>query len=84
VLPDALVEQMATPNREQYGLGLGTSVFPCGTFLGHGGSVNGTVSIAAVAPDGTRGVVLALNRRTGADPGLAAAAGRQLCAGVAP
>ena len=79
LLPDELVAEMKKPNRQSYGLGLGTYNLSCGTFHGHEGGVNGTASIAIVSPDGDAGVVIALNLRSGDDPGLPALADRMLC-----
>ena len=79
LLPAALVNDMKTPARESYGLGLATYTLTCGTFYGHEGGVNGTASIALVSPEGDAGVVIALNLRSGADPRLPALADRMLC-----
>ncbi len=79
LLPDELVAEMKKPNRQSYGLGLGTYNLSCGTFHGHEGGVNGTASIAIVSPAGDAGVVIALNLRSGDDPGLPALADRMLC-----
>jgi hypothetical protein len=65
--------------RESYGLGLVTYTLSCGTFHGHEGGVNGTASIAMISPDATDGVVIALNLRSGEDPGLPALADQMLC-----
>jgi hypothetical protein len=62
-----------------YGLGLATYSLTCGTFFGHEGGVNGTASIAIVSPNGDGGVVVALNLRSGDDPGLPALADGMLC-----
>lgn len=79
LFPATLVTEMERPVRQQYGLGLGTSTYACGTFHGHGGSVGGTQSIAAVSPDGVHGVVVAVNIVSGSDPGLSGIAGSLLC-----
>lgn len=81
LLPADLVAEMKEPNRELYGLGLGTSRLRCGTFYGHGGLVNGTASIALVSPDGADGVVMALNLQSDDDPHLPALADILLCKG---
>jgi hypothetical protein len=51
----------------------------CGTFYGHEGGVNGTVSLAMVSADGATGVVVALNLRGATDPRLTELADRVLC-----
>lgn len=79
LFPRGLVTTMTTPNRSSYGLGIATYTSPCGTFLGHGGSVSGTDSIAHVSPDGSRAFVLAVNARGGPDPLLAPTAVDVLC-----
>ncbi len=79
LLPAALVSDMKTPAFEGYGLGLGTYSLTCGTFYGHEGGVNGTASIAIVSNDGAKGVVVALNLRSAADPHLPAVADAMLC-----
>lgn len=79
LLPSDLTAQMKQPNRESYGLGLGTYTLSCGTFYGHEGGVNGTASIALVSPDAADGVVIALNLRSGEDPQLPALADQMLC-----
>ncbi len=79
LLPAELVAAMKEPNREWYGLGLGTLHLSCGIFYGHQGGVNGTASIATVSPDGAAGVVIAFNLRKGQDPDLSALADRMLC-----
>ena len=76
-----LVIEMETPVREAYVLGLGTAVTPCGDVYGHSGSVNGTRSVAWVSPDGSHGIVLAVNLRGAQEPHLEARAGGILCAG---
>lgn len=79
LLPSDLVEEMEQPVLQSYGLGLATYDLSCGRFLGHGGSVNGTQSIALVSPDGADGIVMAVNFRSADDPGLPALADRVLC-----
>jgi D-alanyl-D-alanine carboxypeptidase len=79
LLPAALVEEMERPVLESYGLGLATYDLSCGRFYGHGGSVNGTQSIALVTPDGADGIVMAINFRSADDPGLPGLADRVLC-----
>lgn len=77
-----LLEEMRTPTAQSdrsYGLGLATYHLSCGTFLGHEGAVNGTVSIAVVSPDGDRGVVAAMNLLSGSDPHLTRLADGLLC-----
>ena len=81
LFPAELVAAMKEPNRQAYGLGLGTYYLSCGTFYGHQGGVNGTASIAIVAPDGDAGVVIAFNLRKGEDPDLYALTDRMLCPG---
>ncbi len=79
LLPTQFVEQMKRPTIGTYGLGLATYALPCGTFYGHGGSVNGTQSIAMVSAEGADGVVIALNLRSGSDPDLPGLASQLLC-----
>ncbi len=84
LLPAELLAEMKSPTSMSlgsYGLGLATYKLSCGTFYGHEGGVNGTASIAIVSPDGADGVVVALNLRSGEDPGLPALADDMLCAG---
>jgi D-alanyl-D-alanine carboxypeptidase len=84
LLPAELVAQMRAQTSTSlgtYGLGLASYALSCGTFYGHEGGVNGTASIAVVAPDGGDGVVIALNLRSGEDPRLPALADSLLCAG---
>ena len=84
LLPAELLADMKSPTSMSlgsYGLGLATYKLSCGTFYGHEGGVNGTASIAIVSPDGADGVVVALNLRSGEDPGLPALADDMLCAG---
>jgi hypothetical protein len=51
----------------------------CGDFLGHGGAIAGTHSLALVSPDGDTGVVLAANLRGDPEPNLLAGAEALLC-----
>lgn len=74
-----LVAEMERPVRESYGLGLATYKLPCGTFVGHGGSVSGTRSIAMVSTDGARAAAIAIDIVSGTDPGLASVASAALC-----
>ncbi len=77
-----LVADMKAPTSQSamsYGLGLATYRLTCGTFYGHEGSVNGTVSIALISADGATGAVAALNLRSRADPKLAALADDLVC-----
>jgi D-alanyl-D-alanine carboxypeptidase len=83
LFPASLVAEMERPVRQAYGLGLGTQTFRCGTFFGHGGSVSGTQSIASISADGARGAVVAINIRSGGDPGLPGVAEDALCRGSA-
>jgi D-alanyl-D-alanine carboxypeptidase len=81
-LPAASVADMKTATEQSgltYGLGLATYDLSCGTYFGHGGSVNGTVSIALVTPDGSGGVVIAFNLRDARDPELLQLADDLLC-----
>lgn len=78
-LPASLVGEMKTANRNLSGLGLGTYPLSCGTFIGHGGLVSGTQSLAVVSDDGSEGLVVALNHVSGVDPALDAGADRLLC-----
>ncbi len=83
LLPSPLVDDMkraTTQSNESYGLGLATYYLSCGTFYGHGGSVNGTESIALVSSDGTAGTVIAINLRDTTQPNLLALAESFLCA----
>jgi D-alanyl-D-alanine carboxypeptidase len=77
--PPALVKQMERPIRDGYGLGLGTYTLSCGTFYGHDGFTNGTGSVALVSPDGSEGVVIALDIRATNDPKLDDLADQLLC-----
>jgi len=88
VLPPALLEQMREPSVPSwaasgpYGLGLATYTMSCGRFHGHAGSVVGVQSIALADIEGRRVVVVAVNARAAADPGLAALADRLICSGA--
>jgi D-alanyl-D-alanine carboxypeptidase len=63
-----------------YGLGLATYELACGTFYGHSGSVNGTVSIAIADRTGDRVVVAAFNTlRRQTDARLLALAETLIC-----
>lgn len=79
LLPADLATEMKTPHLGAYGLGLASYTLTCGQFVGHEGGVNGTASIAIASLDGTSGVVVALNARTGVDPHLPALADSMLC-----
>lgn len=82
LLPTTLVAEMKDPTTQSghsYGLGLATYHLSCGTFLGHGGAIDGTESIAIVSPDGTDGVAAAINLRTDTDPNLLALAESLIC-----
>jgi D-alanyl-D-alanine carboxypeptidase len=79
LLPTALVAEMERPVLQSYGLGLATYELSCGRFYGHGGSVNGTQSVALVSPDGADGIVMAVNFRSSDDPGLPQLADQVLC-----
>jgi D-alanyl-D-alanine carboxypeptidase len=84
LLPAELVAEMKSPTSMSlgtYGLGLVTYSLSCGTFYGHEGGVNGTASIAMVSPDGSDGVVVALNLRSGRDLRLPMLADLMLCGG---
>lgn len=81
-LPRGLLAQMKAGTSQSsgtYGLGLAGYRLSCGSFFGHGGSVNGTMSLAIVSPDGSRGAVVAVNLRSDADPKLTALADQLLC-----
>ena len=85
LLPRTIVaemKQMTALSKLTYGLGLAVYVLPCGTYYGHGGSVNGTQSQALVSADGRSGAVVALNLRSQADPELPALAGKLICSRV--
>jgi D-alanyl-D-alanine carboxypeptidase len=82
LLPQPLVDQMTTMTPQSdgtYGLGLMRFDLPCGAFYGHTGRVSGTVSIALVDRDGSRGAVIAFNLANDTDPRLPELAGRLLC-----
>ena len=70
---------MITPNRAEYGLGIGRIHFGCGTFYGHNGLVSGTQSTAAVSADGSDGAVIAVNLASWRDPALPRLADEMLC-----
>ncbi len=74
-MKDATVESGGS-----YGLGVATYYLSCGRFFGHGGSIDGTQSIAIVNDNGTSGVVLAINLRKDSDPDLIGVADALLCA----
>lgn len=65
--------------RAPYGLGMGRYELTCGIFYGHGGSVNGTQSLALASEAGTRVVVIAFNGRSAAEPGLVELADSLVC-----
>jgi D-alanyl-D-alanine carboxypeptidase len=80
------VEEMIEPSEPSevagtpYGLGIATYNLSCGTFYGHGGSINGTVSLALADRTGGRVVVIAFNtRHINLDPGLVGLADTLLC-----
>ena len=76
------VETMRRPTEASggsYGLGLAMYRLSCGTFFGHGGAVNGTVSIAMVDATGGSGVVAVMNMLGEVDAGMPALAVRLLC-----
>ena len=82
LLPPTLVEEMKEPTTESslsYGLGLATYYLSCGTFYGHGGSLDGTNSIAIVSPDGAQGTVIAFNVKRDTPPDLLPLAESLLC-----
>jgi D-alanyl-D-alanine carboxypeptidase len=86
IVTPAGLESMLSPSAASvalgapYGLGVASYELDCGTFYGHGGSVNGTVSIALSDRTGERVAVVAYNtRRGGADPGLVDLAEILLC-----
>ena len=62
-----------------YRLGMAEYSLSPGTFYGHAGGVNGTASLALVNRSGTQALVVALNARGDADPGLVGLADRVLC-----
>jgi D-alanyl-D-alanine carboxypeptidase len=78
-LPEELTTAMLTPNEGSYGLGIGRYHLSCGTFYGHQGSVNGTLSIAVASPDGRSGAVIALNLRRDVDPDMVGLADDLVC-----
>ncbi len=85
LISDELLEDMITPSApsvalgQAYGLGIGPNEYSCGTFYGHQGSVNGTVSIALSDRDGARVVVIALNARHPQAPDLVGLAETLVC-----
>lgn len=82
LLPPALVEEMkqaTTVSDKSYGLGLATYYLSCGTFYGHGGTIDGTNSIAIVTPDGAHGVVIVFNVQHESPPDLLPLAETLLC-----
>lgn len=70
---------MTSQSNSTYGLGLARYDLSCGTFFGHGGSVNGTVSIALADASASRGAVIAFNVVSPADPKLPELADDLLC-----
>ncbi len=81
-LPADLAAEMRRPtavSNNSYGLGLATYYLRCGTFLGHGGSMSGTNSIALVSQDGLRSVVAVVNIDADPDPNMTALAESILC-----
>jgi len=82
VLSDRFAVEIVTPteqSRGTYGLGVVTFDLACGAFVGHGGAIAGTHSLALVSPDGRLGVVLAANLRGSPEPNLLAAAEALIC-----
>ena len=82
LLEPTMRAEMRTPtelSEGTYGLGLATYGLTCGTFHGHEGAVNGTVSIALVSDDGANAVVATVNLRNRTDPKMAALADDLLC-----
>ncbi len=82
LLPADLADQMRTIYRNNYGFGLEAypSAFSCGTFWGHTGGVNGTLSVVTVSVDGSHAAVIALNIwSSSADKHLEAYAARMVC-----
>jgi D-alanyl-D-alanine carboxypeptidase len=83
LLPASLAKEMKEPTTASslsYGLGLATYYLSCGTFYGHGGSIDGTNSIGLVTPDGSRGTVIAFNVQRESPPDLLPLAESLLCA----
>jgi D-alanyl-D-alanine carboxypeptidase len=82
-LPADLVAEMRRPTAQSkdgsYGLGLATYPLRCGAFLGHGGSMSGTNSIALVSEDGLHGVVAVVNLDADPAPNMTALAESLLC-----
>jgi D-alanyl-D-alanine carboxypeptidase len=81
VRPHLLSEMttMTSQSNSTYGLGLARYDLSCGTFFGHGGSVNGTVSLALADASTNRGAVIAFNLVSPTDPKLPALADDLLC-----
>lgn len=82
LLGEDLTAEMRQPTAASggsYGLGLTTYNLRCGVFLGHGGSISGTNSIALVSADAHRSVVAVVNIDTEPDPNMAALAESLLC-----
>jgi D-alanyl-D-alanine carboxypeptidase len=82
MLPASLRAEMVQPTEQSggtYGLGVVTFNLVCGDFLGHGGAIAGTHSLALVSPDGHTGAILAANLRGDPEPNLLGAAEDLLC-----
>jgi D-alanyl-D-alanine carboxypeptidase len=82
LVPPHLLTEMTTmtpQSNSTYGLGLASYDLSCGTFFGHGGSVNGTVSLALADASTNRGAVIAFNLVSPSDPNLPALADDLLC-----
>jgi D-alanyl-D-alanine carboxypeptidase len=81
VRPPLLTEMttMTSQSNSTYGLGLAMYELSCGTFFGHGGSVNGTVSLALADASANRAAVIAFNLVSPTDPELPALADDLLC-----
>jgi D-alanyl-D-alanine carboxypeptidase len=82
LLPPTLVAEMkqaTAASDKSYGLGLATYYLSCGTFYGHGGSIDGTNSIAIVTPDGAHGTVIVFNVQREPPPDLLPLAESLLC-----
>lgn len=74
------METMTPQSLDTYGLGLARYNLACGTYYGHGGSVDGTQSIAIASADGRSGVVAAVNlTASGSDPDLRTLAEQLIC-----
>jgi D-alanyl-D-alanine carboxypeptidase len=76
---EADMKRATVESSGSYGLGLATYHLSCGTFYGHGGAIDGTQSIAIVRPDGSAGVVVAVNLRNSTDPDLLKFADTLIC-----